>query len=111
MARALTDRGYRTMTTETWSRQGALDALEEQRRRHAGHPRVQALDELARVLADRLVEHADLPSEDMATVLLIAGTTVGALAAMNGLSGLVAAEILQVTAADLERRGKAGEKP
>jgi hypothetical protein len=109
MARALTDRGYRTMTTRTWSRQSALDALAEQRRRHPDHPRRKALDEIAEVLADRLTEHAGLAPADIATVLLIAGATVGALAVMHELPGVVASEILQVTAAELERRGKAGE--
>ncbi|MEU4172876.1 hypothetical protein AB0F46_39090 [Streptomyces sp. NPDC026665] len=109
MARALTERGYRTMTSETWSRQSALDALAEQRRRHPDHPRRRALDQLADVLADRLVEHAGVTPEDIATVLLIAGATVGALAVMHELPGVIASEILQVTAAELDRRGKAGE--
>jgi hypothetical protein len=110
MARALTARGFRTLTTEQWTRQGALDALREQRRRHANEPRVRKLDEISRTLADRLTEHVDVPPEDMATVLLVAGASVGALALLNGLPGPIVSEILQVTADELDRRANGGEQ-
>ncbi|WP_406168982.1 hypothetical protein [Streptomyces sp. NBC_00996] len=109
IAQALTARGFRAMTSEHWSRQGALDVVREGRRRHAGDPRVQKLGEIAATLADRLATHLDVPPEDIATVLLAAGASVGALAVMHHLPGPVISEILQVTADELDQRGTGGE--
>lgn len=109
VARLLTASGYRTVTTEQWSRQGALDVLREQRRRHAGSPRIKFLDKVASAFADRLTEHADVSPRDMATVLLVAGASVGALAVMHDLPGRVVSEILQITADELDRRANGGE--
>ncbi|MCI3277466.1 hypothetical protein [Streptomyces cylindrosporus] len=108
IAQALSARGYRTMTTEQWSRQGALDVIREQRRRNADDPRVRSLDEIASRLADRLTKYVDVPAADMATVLLAAGASVGALALMHSLPGPVISEILQVTGAELDRRATEG---
>ncbi|QIJ62600.1 hypothetical protein [Streptomyces sp. JB150] len=109
MARVLTARGFRTVTTEQWTRQGALDVVREGRRRYADDPRVQALDEIAAVLADRLSKHVDVPPESIATVLLAASASVGAIALMHHLPGPMIVEILQVTADELDRRANGGE--
>lgn len=111
VARALTSRGFRTMTSDQWTREGALDALREQRRRHAGSPRLETIDRIAGNLADRLTACLDVPPKDVATVLLAAGGYAGALAAMGQLSGLAVAEILQVTADVLDQRTDGGETP
>jgi hypothetical protein len=63
MAQALTARGYRTVTSETWTRQGNLDALREQRRRNEGDPRLAVLTQIARKLADRMTEFTDVPPQ------------------------------------------------
>lgn len=110
IAQALTARGYRTLTTEQWTRQAALDTVREGRRRNADDPRVQKLGEIATTLADRLTTHVDVSAEDMATVLLAAGASVGALAVMHHLSGPIISEILQVTADELDRRASGGEQ-
>ncbi|MFJ8348916.1 hypothetical protein ACIQ9J_21660 [Streptomyces sp. NPDC094153] len=109
IARALRKQGLNALTSDQWTRQAVLDGLREQRRRHADSPRVQQLDEIANKLADRLIEHVDVPPEDMATVLLAASGSVGALAVMHRLSGVVVSEILQVTADVLDQRASGGE--
>ncbi|MHC3474633.1 hypothetical protein ACYF6T_38890 [Streptomyces sp. 7R007] len=110
MAQALNALGFRTMTTEQWSRQGALDAIREQRRRNTNDPRVRKLEEVCSTLADRLTHHVDVPAADMATVLLVAGASVGELAIVHGLPGVVVSEIFQVTAAELDERARGGEQ-
>lgn len=103
-ARELTARGYRAVTSEQWSRQGALDAVREQQRRHAGDPRVKVIERFADALADRMVKATDVSAKDIATVLLAAGASVGALAVMHHLPGPMLSEILQVTADRLDQR-------
>ncbi|MFB7596942.1 hypothetical protein [Streptomyces sp. NPDC056160] len=99
------------MTRDEWTRQGALDALREQRRRYAGDPRLEAINKLSECLADRLTQYTDVPQKDIATVLLAAGASVGALAIVHELPGPMLAEILQVTADLLDQRASGGEQP
>lgn len=108
--RALAAQGVRAVTSSQWSRQGALDALREQRRRYAGDPRLEAIDGLATLLAERLTEFTDVLPADIATVLLVAGGSVGSLALTDGVPGYMLAEILQGTAEMLDRRTEAGEQ-
>ncbi|MCM1977187.1 hypothetical protein [Streptomyces sp. G1] len=99
------------MTSETWSRQSALDALHEQRRRQGPDARLDALDSVAAVLADRLTQYTDVAPADSATVLLVAGASVGALALTHELPAIMLAEILQSAAVKLDQRAEGGEAP
>ncbi|MFF3847983.1 hypothetical protein [Streptomyces sp. NPDC002328] len=107
--RDLTARGYRAVTSEQWSRQGALDVLREQMRRNAGDPRLEIIERYAAALADRLTEFTDVSQQDLATVLLAAGASVGSLAIMQRPPGPMLAEILQAAADVLDRRANGGE--
>ncbi|MFJ2004731.1 hypothetical protein [Streptomyces chartreusis] len=109
MAQALAALGVPAMTSETWSQQAALDALREQRRRNPGDARGAALDELAVTLADRLQAYTDVSPAVGATVLLVAGASVGSLALLHGLPGVAVSEILQATAVELDKRAQGGE--
>jgi hypothetical protein len=109
MAQALTSLGFRAMTSDTWSRQSALDTLHEQRRRHARDPRTDAVYKVAAVLAERLTQYTDVSAADSATVLLVAGASVGALAITHGMPGIALSEIMQAAAVQLDERAKAGE--
>ncbi|MFF0139745.1 hypothetical protein ACFYRN_25235 [Streptomyces sp. NPDC005227] len=97
------------MTSRQWTRQGALDALRKQRRRNADDPRLEAIDGLAAMLADRLTEFTDVLPADLATVLLVAGGSVGSLAVTDNVPGFMLAEILQAAAIMLDQAAKAGE--
>lgn len=108
-ARELTACGYRTMTSETWSRQGALDALRELRIRHRDDPLASEMAQLVGSFADRLAKHTGLSPEDIASVLLVAGASVAALAVLHDVPAPVIVQILQATAVELDDRAKAGE--
>ncbi|MEU3899797.1 hypothetical protein [Streptomyces sp. NPDC045251] len=109
VVRAFNARGMRAVTSAQWTRQGALDVLRENRRRYADHPRMKGLEQFASELAARLTRHTDLPPKDIATVLLAAGATAGALALMHDLSGPAVTEIMQIAADDLDRQTDGGE--
>lgn len=108
-ARELTERGYRTMTSETWSRQGALDALRELRTRNRNDPLAPEMAQLASSFADRLTKHTSLAPEDIATVLLVAGASVAALAVLHDVPATAIIELLQGTAVELDDRATGGE--
>ncbi|MFF9310158.1 hypothetical protein ACF1BS_04525 [Streptomyces sp. NPDC014748] len=109
--RHLTAQGFRVVSIDEWSRQGTLDTLREQRRRYAGDPRLEAIDELAGRLADRLTTYTDVQPRDISTVLLAAGGAVASLALVHGLAGVQLAEVLQITGDVLDRRADGGEQP
>ncbi|MFJ4365125.1 hypothetical protein ACIP4S_13335 [Streptomyces chartreusis] len=111
VVRELTARGFRAVRSDQWTRQGSLDTLREQIRRNSGDPRLKALESYAEVLVDRLVAHTELSSEDIATVLLVAGGTVGSVALTEHLPGRVVVEIMHIAALQLDDRASGGETP
>jgi len=108
VVRDLARQGHRAFSTDTYSRQGMLDALRELRRREAGSPAVRQLSEEARVFAADLVDVVDLPPADIATVLLAAGGAVGAFAHFRSLSPQAIATLLQYAGDDLDRQANGG---
>ena len=107
-ARELTARGYRAMTSETWSRQSALDSLRELRRRDPNDAYGLEVGKLASTFADRLTEFTGLSPEDIATVLLLAGASVGALVVLHDVPAPLMVELLQATAVELDDRATGG---
>ncbi|MFI1767462.1 hypothetical protein ACH41H_36185 [Streptomyces sp. NPDC020800] len=106
--RELTRRGRRAVTAEQYTRQGMLDAVRENRRRHASHPETQAVVEAGKHLADEIAAVVDLPPADIATVLLAAGGAGGVLAELHGLPSTTLAGAFQVAADELDQRAKGG---
>lgn len=111
LIRRLTDRGIRTVRSCEWTRQGTLDAVREQRRRHAGDSRLKAVEGMATELADCLARVSGVRLDDIVMVLLLAGGQVGTFSFLHHLPGTMVSEILQVAGDELDRRAKAGEQP
>ncbi|MFJ6841419.1 hypothetical protein ACIQRE_01980 [Streptomyces griseoluteus] len=104
-------RGRRFFTTEDYSRQGVLDALRENRRRHANEPLLQEVVHAAKHVASEIKGVVDLPAADIATVLLAAGGTIGILAEMHGLSAHALGGVLQYAGDELDQQATGGERP
>jgi hypothetical protein len=111
LVRELARRGRRAFTAEQYTRQGMLDAVRENRRRHAADPSVQFVSSAARHLASEITAVVDLPPADIATVLLAAGGAGGVLAELHRLPGITLAGVLQMTADVLDQRANGGEQP
>lgn len=111
LARELSARGYRAVTSQQWTRQINLTVVREQRRRYADHPRMQALEQYAGQLARTVAHHVQLPPQDIATVLLAAGATASFQAVTHDLPGPMVTEILQIAGDDLDRLADGGETP
>ncbi|MFI5973596.1 hypothetical protein [Streptomyces sp. NPDC051452] len=109
--RELARRGRRAFTAETYTRQGILDAVRENRRRHANDPGVQFAGHAAEHLAREIPAVVDLPLADIATVLLAAGGAGGVLAELHNLDGTQLAGIFQMAADELDQRASGGEQP
>lgn len=109
IARTFAARGFRAVKVEEWSHAAVLEALRENRRRHANSPYTQQIGEVAAKVADEIAGLVDLPPRDVATVLLAAGGSVGTIALLHPLSGKTAAEILQFAADELDQRATRGE--
>ncbi|MGW4889641.1 hypothetical protein [Streptomyces murinus] len=111
LVRELARRGRRAFTAEQYTRQGMLDAVRENRRRHAHDPSVQFTDHAAKHLAHEIAQVVDLPPADIATVLLAAGGAAGLMAELHHLHGTTVAGILQTTADELDQQVNGGEQP
>ncbi|MFF8406976.1 hypothetical protein ACF06P_35785 [Streptomyces sp. NPDC015684] len=111
LVRKLTAEGTRVFTTETYTRQGILDAVRENLRRHAQDPHMQFVAAAGRHLAQEILTVVDLPPADIATVLLAVGGAGGLLADEHDLSGGSLAGALQAAAAELDQRANGGEQP
>ncbi|MFF3884112.1 hypothetical protein [Streptomyces sp. NPDC001914] len=111
LARYFRRRGTPAFTTESYTRQGMLDALREARRHRSGDAHVRFLGQAAATFVRDLTEVVDLPPADIATVLLAAGGAVGVFAELHGFNGTDIAGLLQYAADDLDRAAKAGEQP
>ncbi|WDO09903.1 hypothetical protein ME763_31940 [Streptomyces murinus] len=111
LVRELARRGRRAFTAEQYTRQGMLDAVRENRRRHACEPSVQFAAHAAEHLAREITQVVDLPPADIATVLLAAGGAAGLMAELHHLDGTTVAGILQATADELDQQAKVGEQP
>lgn len=108
VVREFTRRGIRTVTREEYSRQGMLDAVRENRRRHRHDPKIQWIEHAAHHLAEEITALLDVPIDDIATVLLAAGGAGGVLAELHGLHGTTLSGIFQMAADDLDRRANGG---
>ncbi|MFJ8153882.1 hypothetical protein [Streptomyces sp. NPDC094468] len=110
MAHELAARGYRSMTSETWSKEGALDAMREVRRRNPDDPALAEMAELASLFADKLTTFTTVAPGDISAVLVLAGASVGALAVLNGFPAEAMVQLLQLTAVELDDRAQGGER-
>jgi hypothetical protein len=110
LARYFRRRGTPAFTTESYTREGMLDALREVRRLRSQDGEVKLLGQSAQVLVRDLNDVIDLPLADIATVLLAAGGAVGLFAELHGFNGTEIAGVLQYAADDLDQAAKAGEQ-
>lgn len=110
LARQFQAHGIRAVTSAEWTRQGNLDVVREQRRRHADHPRMKALEALADDLARHVAAHVQLPPQDIATVLLAVGAITGFQSLAHQLPGPMVTEVIQIAADLLDRQADGGEQ-
>ncbi|EST24496.1 hypothetical protein [Streptomyces roseochromogenus] len=108
VVRDFTRRGIRTVTREQYSRQGMLDAVRENRRRHRHDSKTQWIEHAAHHVAEEIAAVVDVSLDDIATVLLAAGGVGGVLAELHGLHGTTLAGVFQTAADDLDRRANGG---
>lgn len=109
--RQLTAQGTRAVLEEDWTPQLALDVVRENRRRHAGETRTQALSHFAAHLAEDLAAKTNVAPSDIAAVLLLVSSTLGGPALHHSLPGVVIVDVLGYAADDLDRQANGGETP
>lgn len=107
VVRRLTARGIRVLEEDESTPEMVLSIIREQRRRHAGNERLQAIEHVGVRLAEDLAELGVTPA-DVVAVLVATSTRLGMLAA-NGASASALTEIMVIAADETDQRAKAGD--
>ncbi|MCQ9186727.1 hypothetical protein KMT30_48360, partial [Streptomyces sp. IBSBF 2953] len=89
--RAMTARGIRPVKGEDWDRDKVLGILRENHARHAASPYTREVTRIAAAVADEITDSADMPPDDIATVLLVAGGSLATLALLRPITAKTAA--------------------
>lgn len=109
VVKAFARRGVRAATPEAWTKQMALNAIRENRRRYAGSPALKFYEAFAAQMIETLPTVCDVDAASMSSTLMAASGQLGTFALMNPLTAVDVAQILAFVADDLDRQANGGE--